>query len=277
VSPVTSGHDRHDPLVSVVMPVYNHDRVLPFAIESVLAQTLSDFELIIVDDASVDASAEVIAAYAVLDRRIRPVRNQINSRQAEVEWEPRNDGLRLAAGGLVAYLDADNSWHPEFLDTLSEALLARPDVALAHCASRNFHDPAEIDTVIARERRQASIRGGDWVVFDQGEIVPERLGAEQYVDTNEIMHRRSIFGALGQGWRTVHPRRAWVNRQQGLVCPYRRHNDLDLVERVVDHYGVAATLHIPRVLVDFYYPSADRAPHPAGSPGWPSLAAVVPR
>jgi glycosyltransferase involved in cell wall biosynthesis len=266
---------RGTPLVSIVMPVYNHAGVLPFAIDSVRAQTLQDFELIIVDDASLDATAEIIAEYAARDGRIRPVRNQVNSRHAEVEWEPRNDGLRLAGGSLVAYLDADNTWHPEFLAALSCVLLARPDVMLAYCDSRNFHDPTALPTVITRDRRDATAQGRDWVVFGHGTIVPAWLGSRQYVDTNEIMHRRSIFATLGHGWRTAHPRRAWVNRQQGARCPYRRHNDLDLVERIVDQYGVEGTVYLPRVLVNFYYPSAVRSPRLAASPEPPGSASMV--
>ncbi|HEU4426129.1 MAG TPA: glycosyltransferase family A protein [Pilimelia sp.] len=257
---ITSGDA--EPLVSVITPTYNGAATLPYACESVLAQTLVNFELILIDDASTDETSEVIAHYEALDPRIRALRNSVNSRQAEVEWEPRNDGIGVARGSLVAYLDDDNTWDPRFLEHLATALMQRPWVQLAYCRSRNFHDPLDIDPVIAGDSRTAVERGLDWVVFAQDEIRPEELGSSQYVDTNEMMHRMSAFGPLGHRWRVFHPRRAWVNANQGAGSPYRRHNDLDLVERFIEVFGPQAIIQIPEVLVNYYYPSARRARHP---------------
>lgn len=249
-----------DPLVSVIMPVYNAERTLPYAIESVLAQTLTDIELVIVDDASTDSTPLIIDYYGSLDPRLRAVRNPANSRSAKVEWEPRNDGLRIARGSLIGYLDGDNSWDRRMLRTMADALTSRPEIQLAYCRSRNFHDPGDIDMVIARDERTAVSRGSDWVVFAQGELDPPELGRRQYVDANEIVHRSSVFGSLGSLWRTFHPRREWVGAHQGKRCEHRRHNDLDLVERIVHAFGVEAVLQVPQILVNFYYPSATSRP-----------------
>lgn len=95
------------PAVSVVLPVHNHGRTLPDAMESVLGQTFADIELIVVDDGSTDDSGRTAQAYAELDSRVRVVRNGVNSRFDAVPWESRNDGLAVACGRYAAYLDAD--------------------------------------------------------------------------------------------------------------------------------------------------------------------------
>ena len=248
------------PLVSVITPVYNGALTLPYACESVLAQSLADFELILIDDASTDATPDVIAFYQALDRRVRAVRNEVNSRQAAVQWEPRNDGLDVARGALIAYLDADNTWDPRLLAHLTTELMRQPHAQLAYCRSRNFHDPALLDRIIDKDARTPIERGPDSVVFAQSEIKRQELGASQYVDTNEIMHRASTFARLGHRWRVEHPRRAWVNANQGAGSPNRRHNDLDLTERIIDVYGLDAVLQVPEILVNYYYPSAG-GPH----------------
>jgi glycosyltransferase involved in cell wall biosynthesis len=262
-----------DPLVSIIMPVYNVGRVLPHAIESVLRQTRADFELIVVDDASGDATPSVIDHYRSLDPRIRTVRNSRNSRTGPVEWEPRNDGLKLARGTFIAYLDGDNSWEPDTLGILSEELMRRPEAQLVYCRSRNFHASGEIDTIIAADSRSAVDRGDDWVVFAQDQLDPGELGRSQYVDTNEMMHRTAVFRALGSLWSTAHPRRACVNRHQGKQCPYRRHNDLELVERIIGTFGVDSVVQVPDVLVNFFYPSAVSRPATSYSSQSPSSRA----
>lgn len=247
-----------DPLVSVVMPVWNLAPVLPRAIESVLAQTLADIELIIVDDASADGTPDIIEHYRLADERVRVIRNTTNSRRSNIEWEPRNNGLQIARGAFIAYLDGDNAWNPKALEVLSEILVSNPETQLAYCRSRNFHDPAEIDAVIAADSRAATARSEGWVIFAHEELDVAELGRSQYIDTNEMMHRASVFRALGSMWHTAHPRRAYVNGHQGKRCPYRRHNDLDLAERIIAAFGSDSVVQVPEVLVDYYYPSALR-------------------
>jgi glycosyl transferase family 2 len=251
------------PTVSVIMPVYNLESVLPYAVESVLNQTMPDFELVIVDDASTDETSRIAEYYRVLDSRVRVLRNDTNSRQGPIEWEPRNNGLQVARGEFIAYLDGDNAWHPQMLGCLTEALASRAQAQLGYCRSRNFHSPSDVDSVIAADSREAVARGHDWVVFAQQRLNPAELGRSQYVDTNEMVHRASVFGRLGSLWNTVHPRREWVSQHQGKRRPYRRHNDLDLVERIIHAYGVGAVHQVPTVLVDFYYPSSPRRPKAA--------------
>jgi glycosyltransferase involved in cell wall biosynthesis len=242
--------------VSVVMSVWNLAPVLPRAVESVLAQTLADLELIIVDDASTDDTADVIERYCRSDERVRVVRNATNSRRSNIEWEPRNNGLQIAKGEYIAYLDGDNAWDPKALEILSGVLLDRSETQLVYCRSRNFHDPGQIDAVIAADARATTAWGEGWVIFAHDQLDVAELGRSRYIDTNEMMHRASVFRTLGSMWHTAHPRRDYVNRHQGKRCPDRRHNDLDLAERIIAAFGTDSVVQVPEVLVDYYYPSA---------------------
>jgi glycosyltransferase involved in cell wall biosynthesis len=111
------------PKVSVVIPTYNCAAFLPIAIESVLAQTYRDFEIIVVDDGSTDATSEVIAPY--LDRV------QFIMQENKGVAAARNTGIRASRGEFIAWLDADDTWLPDKL-TLQLPRFADPEVLIAY-------------------------------------------------------------------------------------------------------------------------------------------------
>lgn len=100
-----------DDLVSIIMPSYNTAKFISETIESVLAQTYSNWELIIVDDCSTDDTDAVACPY-LADDRIRYIKNEKNSGAAV----SRNRALREAKGKWVAFLDSDDLWLPEKLE-----------------------------------------------------------------------------------------------------------------------------------------------------------------
>lgn len=120
------------PAISIVMPCYNGARHLAQSVASVQAQTRTDWELIIVDDGSRDDSWRVMQALATADSRILPLQ-QANAGAAAA----RNNGLAHARGHLLAFLDADDTWHPDFLQRMSAALTGQEDSALAYCGWQN--------------------------------------------------------------------------------------------------------------------------------------------
>ena len=119
------------PLVSVVMPVYNGERFLAEAIESVLAQEYRRLEIIVVDDGSTDSSAAIAGA-----RGVRCLR-QPNRGVAAA----RNAGLAAARGTLIAFLDQDDVWLPHKLEVQVEFLAARPSVDLVISAIEIVMEP----------------------------------------------------------------------------------------------------------------------------------------
>lgn len=100
------------PLVSVIMPVYNEEKLVGRAIKSVLNQTLEDLELIIVDDGSTDNTPEILQEFQELDERIRVTRNRRN-----IGITPSlNRGLKLSRGRYIARIDADDWYRAEKLE-----------------------------------------------------------------------------------------------------------------------------------------------------------------
>ena len=99
-----------DGLVSIIMPSYNTGKFISETINSVLAQTYTNWELIIVDDCSTDNTDEVVAGFC--DERIRYIKNEKNSGAAVA----RNYALREAKGKWIAFLDSDDLWLPEKLE-----------------------------------------------------------------------------------------------------------------------------------------------------------------
>ena len=112
------------PRVTVLMPVYNAERFLREAIDSILDQSFKHFEFLIIDDGSTDASAEIITSYR--DSRIRFVRNGKN-----LGITPTlNKGIALASSELIARMDADDISHPQRLQKQFGYMKRNPDCAL---------------------------------------------------------------------------------------------------------------------------------------------------
>ena len=111
------------PLVSVVIPSYQHVAYVQRAVESVLAQTVQDIEVIVVDDASIDGTPDVVER--IRDRRLRLVRLTQNRRE-----HARNLGLSLASGRYVAFQNSDDEWLPTKLARQLEVLEAREDIGV---------------------------------------------------------------------------------------------------------------------------------------------------
>ena len=116
------------PRVSVVIPCRNHGAYLPIAVASVQAQDHQSWECIIVDDGSTDDSADIAAALAARDTRIRVHRQPQRGLSAA-----RNTGLRLARGEYVQFLDADDVITPAKFSIQLAALDGAPRPALAYC------------------------------------------------------------------------------------------------------------------------------------------------
>jgi len=114
------------------MPVYNGAKYLNEAIESILAQTLNDFELIICDDASTDQSAALISTYAQQDKRIRWSSNDKNLGL----FANYNACLKLATAPVVKPFAQDDILHPEMLATVHQVLQSHPEVALVSVRRR---------------------------------------------------------------------------------------------------------------------------------------------
>jgi glycosyltransferase involved in cell wall biosynthesis len=112
--------------VSILIPAYNCAATIERAIRSALQQTFQDFELVIVDDGSQDATVEMIAT--IVDPRIKVIRHKKNLGEAEA----RNTAVRSASGRFVAFLDSDDEWLPEKLSRQMEMVHRGQDEIIAN-------------------------------------------------------------------------------------------------------------------------------------------------
>lgn len=119
------------PAVSVLMTAYNRADYIAASIESVLAQTFSDFELVIVDDCSTDGTLDIAREYETRDRRVRVVRNERNLG----DYGNRNRAADLASAPLLKYHDSDDLMYPHCLEVMVAMLSSAPDAAFALSAS----------------------------------------------------------------------------------------------------------------------------------------------
>jgi glycosyltransferase involved in cell wall biosynthesis len=117
-------------LISVVIPTYNRAQLLPRALGSVLAQTRSPDEVIVVDDGSTDDTARVVARYG---RRVTYIYKDNGGASAA-----RNRGVDSAAGEFVAFLDSDDLWRPRFLEQIEHAIDETGERALAYFADLSY-------------------------------------------------------------------------------------------------------------------------------------------
>lgn len=207
-------------MFSVVMPVWNRAAMVGRAIESVLAQTCQDFELLVVDDGSEDDSAAVVEPY--LGDRVRLYRQEHRGHSAA-----RNFGLEQSGGDWLAYLDSDNTWRPHFLETIAAALERAPQRhQVAYClANRLERDPGT----------------GEWVSTGQmgGGFDYRRLWRGNYIDLNALVHSRHALQLVG-------------GFDESLPC----YVDWDLVLRLTARYE---PLFVPEVLVDYLRYSSPNA------------------
>lgn len=116
-------HIDISPKVSIILPLYNKEKYVKNAIDSVLAQTVSDFELIIIDGKSIDGSLEIARSYA--DSRVH-----VYLQDGVGVSNARNQGVQIAKSNFIAFLDADDIWMSHFLETILHLRLQYPNAGI---------------------------------------------------------------------------------------------------------------------------------------------------
>ncbi|OHB60639.1 MAG: hypothetical protein A2Y12_02870 [Planctomycetes bacterium GWF2_42_9] len=137
--------------ISVIIPLYNKAKYISRAIDSVLAQTYKDFEIIVVDDGSSDEGPVLVQKYE--ESRIKLVRQQNAGPGAA-----RNRGIAESESPMVAFLDADDEWMPDFLEKCYKALSRNPDCAVAAASYYLGESRKDIST----EFRRRGMSDGRW-------------------------------------------------------------------------------------------------------------------
>jgi glycosyltransferase involved in cell wall biosynthesis len=200
--------------ISIIMPCYNAANTIQGAIDSIRNQILRDWELIIVDDGSSDNSVAMIRSIAEPRLRLFVQANQGSA-------SARNHGLRHARGHYIAFLDADDSWDPGFLEKMLTALDPHHDAVLAYCGWQNL-----------------GVEGGrgkpfippDYAPLDRSEIL---LGGCRWPIHGVLVRRDAIEKAGGFDeslkasvdydlWLRVAPQGKWI-RVPEVLAYYHHH------------------------------------------------------
>lgn len=160
------------PEVSIITPCYNASSTLARTVESILQQTFTDWELLLVDDCSSDDTCERAEPFSQHDSRIILVRQQHNGGAARA----RNKGIELAKGRYIAFLDADDSWHPEKLERQLKLMQAN-NWPLSFTSYTRIGENGEIinqvgvpETVTYRELLKTNVIGCSTAIYDTAAV-----------------------------------------------------------------------------------------------------------
>lgn len=122
---------RGSMLISIVMPAYNAENTVKETIQSVLMQTYTEWELIVIDDGSVDSTPEIVETLAASEPRIYCIHNKKNSGVSKA----RNIGIAETHGEWIAFLDSDDMWEPDKLEKQVDLLGQKPDADIIFTGS----------------------------------------------------------------------------------------------------------------------------------------------
>lgn len=164
---------NNNDMVSIIMPVYNGEAYIKRSIESVLSQSYEDIEVIIVDDGSIDNTAEIIKSYN--DERIIYIRQKNQGQGAA-----RNKGIKISAGKYIAFLDADDSYLSEKVEKEVNYLKEHPEFQCVYCNALHFY---------TNNRVKFYKKKG---IFPSGDIL-NCLLESNFINPNTIMVRKDIL------------------------------------------------------------------------------------
>jgi glycosyltransferase involved in cell wall biosynthesis len=245
-------------LVSVITATYNRSNVLRYAIESVRAQTLSDWELIVVGDACTDDTADLVAAVA--ESRIRFVNLPENCGE---QSGPNNEGVRLSRGRYLAFLNHDDIWLPTHLASLVEGLersgadlvfslidQLQPDGTrwlVNACASGRFEPLVSVNASAWLFRRSLADAVGPWRHYRQCHLVPSQdwLHRAHAAGKALVLVPRLSVVAIPSGFRA----RSYADRQEveHRQIVERLRTEPDFVERELTAIALTHAGADPRI------------------------------
>lgn len=200
------------PLISIVMAAKNYARFLPEAVESVRAQTLADWELVIIDDGSIDATPDVVRPF-LIDPRVKYTRaDKLGQARA------KNLGIRLSRGEYVAFLDADDAWEPTKLEKQLALFHGRPEVGVVFCRRSLMN---EAGCTIPQLNPPTPPRGR----------ILDRMFVQNHVCFSSAVVRRIVFshvGAFDPQWDLAIDFDLWLR--------VARHYEFDFVDEELVRY-----------------------------------------
>ncbi len=230
--------------VSVVMPAYNAEAYIEAAVRSVLRQTWTEFELIVVDDCSQDTTAKIVKRLAKEDGRITLLQNARNSGVSA----SRNAGVAHANGEWIAFLDSDDLWREDKLEKQLALLEQHPDAVLSYTASA-FIDEAG--------------RKYFYVMEAEEETTYKTLLRKNLLSCSSVIVRRDVMLRNPMGGDRMHEDyAAWLLILRETRCAYGLNEPL-LVYRLRKQSKSGARLHSAGMIYRSYRYVGYSIPHSA--------------
>ncbi len=217
---------KHLPLITVVIPLYNGAQYIRRSVQSVLEQSYTDFELVVVDDGSVDRGDDIALEFT--DPRLRLVRQENMGVSAA-----RNKGIAESRGKYIAFLDADDEWDALFLDAVVNLTTIYPQTGIYGTGYRMVYPEGPAVEVTAAEARnqQTSVLITDYFF---------RASGGNLINASGVMIPRRIFKEIGD-FR--------VGEHHG--------EDLEMWARIALHYPIG---YDTRILFCFYQTALNNKP-----------------
>lgn len=224
-----------EPLVSVLMTAYNREKFIAEAIESVLASTYTDFELIIVDDCSKDKTVEIAKSYELRDKRIRVYINVKNLG----DYPNRNRAASYARGKYLKYLDSDDILYGYGLEAFVKHIEMMPEAALGIC-SRIIQEDTPFPILVSKE-----------------DAIRRHFFKDGFLDCgpSAVIIRRDVFEKLGgfSGKRMIGDSELWfkiTSQFPVVIVPpslifWRRHNEQEFLAGVKSN--IYLKLNLPMI------------------------------
>lgn len=209
------------PMVSVILPNYNHSVFLRERIESILNQTYQDFELIILDDCSTDDSRAVLFLYRNHPKVSSLIFNEKNSGNTFLQW---NKGIRQAKGKYIWIAESDDTADVSFLENVIPALEQNPNATMCLTGSFLIDEQSRIMTRKSRDRWKET---GEVKAFDGKEYVKHNLLYRNYVyNASMVVFRRDVYDGVDKRFlqlRCAGDWQFWIEvAQKGEVVEVRK-------------------------------------------------------
>ncbi len=209
------------PLVSVIVGVYNKERFVGECLRSVLAQTYQNWELIVVDDASTDASLAEVERTVGRDPRVRILRREKNSGHPSV---PRNNALAVAKGNILMLLDGDDVWIPQKVEVQVAWMLAHPSFRFCHAQCWKI----DAEGNILQIRHEAGLPpSGDY---------RQPLAERMWVATSTMAFWRDLYEKVGG----FNESRIWAGEEDGeYVWRCAKETEFSVIQEPLVKYRVS--------------------------------------
>ena len=197
-----------DPLVSVIVPVYN---VLPYlheALDSLIGQTYRELEIILIDDGSTDGSGEVCDGYAERDQRICVIHQENKGLSAA-----RNIGLDRANGNYIAFLDPDDAFHSEFIEKLLSSMI-HENAEMALCKFSIQHTTEKME-LASSDKLLPLIKAG---IYDRSFVLDALVSGKLNISVWNKLYKKSL-------WESIRFYEGHVYEDREIACQICSHID----------------------------------------------------